>query len=69
MLPLIPLLTACGTTISSGCPPLVTYPDAVQDKAAAELDAMPAASVLPGMMRDYRDLRAELRAGCEIPGG
>ena len=56
-------LTACAAVGSSPvCPSLVTYSPAVQEQAADELDALPADSVLPGMLADYSRLRDQVRA-------
>ena len=56
-------LTACASVASSPvCPSLVTYSDAVQDKAADELQALPEGAVLPQMMADYSRLRDQVRA-------
>ena len=59
------LLSACGTGSSDhgACPPVVEYPAAEQERAAAEIEAMPRDSVVVGMMADYHVLRRQVR-GC-----
>ena len=59
------LLTGCGTAGSDhgACPPVVQYPAAVQQRAAAEIEAMPKNSAVVGMMADYHVLRRQVR-GC-----
>lgn len=58
------LLTGCGTAGSDhdACPPVVEYPAAVQERAAAEIEAMPWDSIVAGMMADYHVLRQQARA-------
>ena len=58
------LLTGCGTGSSdhAACPPVVKYPAAVQERAAAEVEALPQESVIAGMMADYHVLRQQARA-------
>jgi hypothetical protein len=53
-------LAACATTISS-CPPIRNYPPAFQDRAAAELAALPSDSALGEMIADYKQLRDRVR--------
>ncbi|TRW92126.1 hypothetical protein FNJ84_21210 [Paracoccus sp. M683] len=59
-------LSACGAGGSEQggavCPPVVEYPTAVQEKAAAELDTLPENTTLVGMMADYHVLRRQARA-------
>ena len=59
-------LTACATGGSDPggavCPPLVAYDQAVGEKAAAELQALPGDAALVGMMADYAVMRAQARA-------
>ena len=56
-------LASCASTVSEPvCPSLVTYSDAVQDKAADELQALPEGAVLPQMTADYSRLRDQVRA-------
>jgi len=58
-------LTACATGGSdpgrAGCPPVVAYDQAVRDRAAAELEALPEDAALVGMMADYAVMRAQAR--------
>ena len=58
-------LTACATASSDpggvACPPVVAYDQAVRDRAAAELEALPDDAALVGMMADYAVLRAQAR--------
>ena len=58
------LLSACATAGSdhNACPPVVEYPAAVQERAAAEIEAMPRESVVAGMLADYHVLRQQARA-------
>ncbi|MFV0409515.1 MAG: hypothetical protein ACK5LJ_07400 [Paracoccus sp. (in: a-proteobacteria)] len=44
------------------CPPVIQYPAAVQERAAAEIEALPQESVIAGMMADYHVLRQQARA-------
>lgn len=69
-----PGLIALGTamTLSSGCarvvsdhgacPPVVDYPPALQQRAAAEIEALPPGAALEGFMADYHVLRQQARA-------
>ncbi|MFV0336076.1 MAG: hypothetical protein ACK5JR_18640 [Tropicimonas sp.] len=43
------------------CPPVVEYPAAVQERAAAEIEALPWDSAVAGMMADYQVLRRQAR--------
>jgi hypothetical protein len=54
-------LAACQTT-GGNAPPLVTYTQAQQTKAAAELRALPKDSELARLVRDYGKTRAAIRA-------
>lgn len=58
------LLGGCAQTspVASACPGLVSYDQKTRDKAAGEIDALPADSVLPGMMADYKVMRDQTRA-------
>ena len=60
------LLTACATDDSDPgsvvCPPVIAYGQAMRDRAAAELDAVPEDAALVGMMADYAVMRAQARA-------
>ena len=60
------LLSACGTggsdPGSAVCPPVVAYDQAVRERAAAELKALPEDAALVGMMADYAVMRAQARA-------
>ena len=57
------LLGGCATGGSSGgCQPLVSYSAEAQLSAADALRG--AAPVLRGMIEDYGDLRARVRAAC-----
>lgn len=55
-------LAGCAAVPSSACPPLKNYTPAQQTAAATELDALPAGSVLAGMVSDYGVLRDQVRA-------
>ncbi|MFV0410418.1 MAG: hypothetical protein ACK5LJ_12210 [Paracoccus sp. (in: a-proteobacteria)] len=58
-------LTACATggfdRGSAVCPPVVAYDQAMRDRAAAELEALPEDAALVGMMADYAVMRAQAR--------
>ena len=58
-------LTACATGGSDPggavCPPVVAYDQAVQDRAAVELETLPEDAALAGMMADYAVMRAQAR--------
>ena len=60
------LLTACATGGSdlggTACPPVVAYDQAVRERAAAELEALPEDAALVGMMADYAVMRAQAQA-------
>lgn len=62
-------LGACGTAGSdhSACPPVVDYPEAVQERAAAEIEGLPPESVIVRLMADYHVLRQQARA-CKEAG-
>lgn len=59
-------LTACATGGSDRggavCPPVVVYDQALRNRAAAELEALPEDAALVGMMADYAVMRAQARA-------
>lgn len=46
------------------CPPVVVYDQALRDRAAVELEALPKDAALVGMMADYAVMRAQARV-CE----
>lgn len=58
------LLTGCARAVSdhAACPPVVEYPAAVQQQAAAEIEALPTGAALEGFMADYHVLRQQARA-------
>ncbi len=62
------LLSACATGGSDPgeavCPPVVAYDQAMRDRAAAELEALPEDAALVGMMANYAVMRAQARV-CE----
>ena len=65
--PLIAMLwlTGCATAGSdtgATCPPVVEYRDTDENRAAAEIEAMPEGSVVIGMMSDYAVLGDQARA-------
>ena len=69
LLPVIILLSGCGTLggssdpiILTRCPPLATYTQAEREQAANEIDAMPPNAVTPQMLADYVTLRDQCRA-------
>lgn len=57
-------LTACatGNSDTATCAAVVEYDKAMQEAAAAALEALPEGSPLTPLMGDYAALRAELRA-------
>ena len=57
-------LTGCTRVASdhAACPPIVPYSAAFQQRAAAELEALPAGSALEGMLADYHVLRRQAEA-------
>jgi len=56
-------LAGCATVVSDpACPPLVEYSRADLDKAAVEVESLPAESVISRMLFDYAAVRAMLRA-------
>ena len=59
------LLTACamGDSDPGGatCPPIIAYGQAVRERTAAELEALPEDAALVGMMADYAVMRAQAR--------
>ncbi len=61
------LLSGCGTAGSdhTACPPVVDYPAAAQERAAAEIEGLPKESVVVGMIADYHVLRQQARA-CKL---
>ena len=58
------LLTGCGTAGSdhAACPPVVEYPAALRDQAAAEIEALPPGAALDVFMADYHVLRRQAGA-------
>lgn len=60
------LLTACPTGSSDpggvACPPVVEYPAAVHERAAAEIEALPQHSAIAAIIADYHVLRQQSRA-------
>ena len=61
------LLTGFATVGSdhAACPPVVEYPTALREQAAAEIDALPPGAVIEGMLADYHVLRRQV-AVCSI---
>jgi len=53
------LLAGCNQGVSSGCPPLVTYPASFQQQAARELPK--AGRNVQVLVNDYGNLRAACR--------
>jgi len=68
---------AIVTTLSSGCareasdhsacPPVVAYPEEVQQHAAREIEALSPGAVIESMLADYHVLRRQAQA-CRVPG-
>lgn len=59
------LVIVCGILLSScmtsGCPPLTTYPKEFQKKAADEIDRLPSGSPTKQLVSDYGKLRDACR--------
>lgn len=59
-------LTACAAAGSEVpavvCPPVVPYDQVTLDRAAGELETLPADAALVAMMADYAVMRAQARA-------
>lgn len=55
-------LQACATAVSSACPAVKTYSPEIEDQAAAEMEQLGPASVIVGMIADYKGLREQARA-------
>lgn len=53
---------ARATSDHGACPPVVEYPAAVQERAAAEIEALPPGAAVEGFMADYHVLRQQARA-------
>lgn len=56
------MLTGCETVRSNQCPPVVPYSRAFMDRAAAELQLLPAGGAIEEMLKDYSTTRDQLRA-------
>lgn len=58
------LLTGCAAEISdhAACPPIAPYSAEAQARAAWELEALPAGTVIEGMLVDYHVLRRQAAA-------
>lgn len=58
------LSSGCARVASdhAACPPVVEYPAALQQRAVAEVEALPAGAVIEGMLADYHVLRQQARA-------
>lgn len=57
-------VSACATAASdrSACPPVVEYDRATLERAADELDRLPAGSAVERLLADYAMTRDQLRA-------
>lgn len=53
---------ATGSFDHAAYPPAVDYPTAVQERTAAEIEALPEDCAVVGMMADYPVLRRQARA-------
>lgn len=65
------LLTGCATARSSPvvvCVPVATYSPEFLNRAADELDHLPADSALEQMIADYQTMRAQARACSNASG-
>lgn len=65
-LPIVTLLTACDpehseVVVKFVCLRINEYDDSVQDKAIAELEALPKDSALRRLIGDYKHLRQKVR--------
>jgi hypothetical protein len=58
-------LTACATG-SSACPPVKDYPKAFVNQLGAELSVLPAGTAIEDAIKDYIQLRDQVRA-CRAP--
>lgn len=58
------LSSSCARAVSDhgACPPVVEYPAAVQQRPAAEVEALPVGAVIETMLVDYHVLRRQARA-------
>jgi len=63
-LPAPPRSAPTRTVTRVRCPALKPYDRATLDRAANEIEAMPAGAVVPGLIADYSDTRREIRALC-----
>lgn len=50
---------ARGASDHAACPPVVAYPVAFQARAAAEIEALPAGTVIETMLADYHVMRRQ----------
>lgn len=58
------LLTGCARVVSdhAACPPMVEYPTTFQQRAAAEVEALPPGAAIETMLADYHVMRRQARA-------
>lgn len=58
-------LTGCATVVSDhhACPPVVEYSAAQQERAVAEVEALPPGAMIEVMLADYHVMRQQAR-GC-----
>lgn len=58
------LSSGCARVVSdhAACPPVVAYPAAFQNRAAAEVGALPAGAAVEAMLADYHVMRRQARA-------
>ena len=64
-------LSGCATVgsepgIATACPPVVEYSREVQERAAEELEVLPAGSAISEMLADYSTMRDQARS-CASP--
>lgn len=57
------LLTGCAKAASDhdACPPVVEYPAEFQQRAAAEVEALPPGAAIEAMLADYHVMRRQAR--------
>jgi hypothetical protein len=60
------LSSGCEKAVSdhAACPPVVEYPTEFQQRAAAEVEALPPGAAIEGMLADYHIMRRQARM-CE----
>lgn len=62
LIAILAFLTACTRTVVVGCPPIVEYDKAFNERLADELEALPEGSATIQAIEDYVRLRDQIRA-------